>query len=123
MEMTVTKFGHRAVKLALAGELDISGAEKLDLPLAALAGRGGGLVVELTRIGCIASIAIRHLVLAARTLGRRRGRLLLLGPNASVTDALSAAGVGGLLPIVKTDDEARAALEFIGFSETSQIVF
>lgn len=111
MEMTVTEFSDNAVRVALAGDLDISGAEQLDLPLAALAGSGGGLVVDLTQLDCIASIGIRHLVLAARTLGRGRGQLLLLGPNEQVTNTLMTAGVDGLLPIVWSEDEARAAVD------------
>jgi anti-anti-sigma factor len=111
MQITVTEFGGRAVRVALAGDLDIPGAEKLDLPLAALAGSGGGLVVDLTQLDRIASIGIRHLVLAARTLGRGRGQLLLLGPNEQVTNALMMACVDGLLSIVWSEDEARAALD------------
>jgi anti-sigma B factor antagonist len=111
MEIVITEFGHRAVRLALAGNLDISGAEKLDLPLAVLAGRGDGVVVDVSGLEGIASIAVRHLVLAARALARRGGRLLLLGPNARVTDTLMTAGVDDVLPIVRSDAEARAALD------------
>ena len=60
MKITVSEFGHRATRLVLAGDLDISGAEKLDLPLAVLAGSGGTLVVDMTRLASIASIGIRH---------------------------------------------------------------
>jgi anti-anti-sigma factor len=110
MEMTVTEFSDRAVRLSLSGDLDISAAEKLNLPLATLAGSGGGVVVDMSNLNCIASIGIRHLVFAARALGRGRGELLLLRPNALVTDALKAAHVDSLLPIVRSEEEARTRL-------------
>jgi anti-sigma B factor antagonist len=110
MNMTVTKFSDGAVRLSLSGNLDISAAEDLALPMAALAGGGGGVVVDMTQLNCIATIGIRQLVLAARALGRRRGQLLLLRPNAPITNALKAARVDGLLPIARSEDEARAML-------------
>jgi anti-anti-sigma factor len=110
MVIYVTAFGGRAMRLVISGNLNISGAEKLDLPLAALAGRGGSIVVDMTGLKDIASIAIRHFVLAARTLGRRGGQLLLLSPSPHVANALMLAGVGGLLPIVQSEDEALARL-------------
>jgi anti-sigma B factor antagonist len=110
MNMTVTKFSDGAVRLSLSGNLDISAAEDLALPMAALAGGGGGVVVDMTQLNCIATIGIRQLMLAARALGRRRGQLLLLRPNAPITSALKTARVDGLLPIARSEDEARAML-------------
>jgi anti-anti-sigma factor len=111
MQMTITEFGSRAVRLSLSGTLDVSAAEKLDLPLATLAGRRRSVVVDMTGLDGIASIAIRHLVSAARALRRGRGQLLLLRPNARVTDALTLAGVESLLLIVRSEKEARARLD------------
>jgi anti-anti-sigma factor len=110
MQLIVTAFDHGAVRVVLAGSLDISGAETLDLPLATIAGGGGGVVVDMTMLECIASIGIRHLVLAARALRRGRGRLVLLDPNPHVTDTLLRARVDDLLPIVRSEEDARAAL-------------
>jgi anti-anti-sigma factor len=69
-------------------------------------------VVDMTRLDSITSIGIRHLVSAARTLGRRRGRPLLLSPNPLVTKILMAAHVCDLLPIVRSEDEARAVFDW-----------
>jgi anti-sigma B factor antagonist len=110
MEITVTNFGNRAQRLVLVGDLDISGAEKLDLPLATLAGAGGNLVIDMTRLDGVAAIGIRHLVCAARALRRDSGQLLLLGPNPIVANMLRTARVDDLLPIARSEDEAREAL-------------
>jgi anti-anti-sigma factor len=106
MEMTVTEFGDRAVRVTLVGDLDICGAEQLGLPLSVLAGSAGALVVDMTRVGSITAIGICHLVLAARALGRRRGRVFLLDPNSSVSDMLMTVGVDDLLPIVRSEHVA-----------------
>jgi anti-sigma B factor antagonist len=110
MEITVTNFGNRAQRLVLVGDLDIFGAEKLDLPLATLAGAGGNLVIDMTRLDGVAAIGIRHLVCAARALRRDSGQLLLLGPNPIVANMLRTARVDDLLPIAGSEDEAREAL-------------
>jgi anti-anti-sigma factor len=105
--MTITKFRDHARRVVLVGDLDISGAEKLDLPLATLAGCGGDLVVEMTRLDGIAAIGIRHLVCAARALRRDSGQLVLLGPNPLVTNMLIRARVDDLLPIMRSENDAR----------------
>ena len=110
LEITITKFSCGAVRLILVGDLDLFGAERLDLPLATLAGAGGDVVVDMTRLRGIASIGIRHLVSAARTLGRHRGRLILLNPSPVVTDMLMNTRVDNLLLIVRTEDEVQLML-------------
>jgi anti-anti-sigma factor len=110
LEITITKFTCGAVRLILIGDLDLFGAEKLDLPLATLAGAGGDVVVDMTRLRNIASIGIRHLVSAAGTLGRRRGRLILLDPSPVVTNMLMNTRVDNLLLIVRTEDEVQLML-------------
>jgi anti-anti-sigma factor len=96
-------------KVTLVGRLDILGAEKIGLPLAAVAGARGNVVVDMTGVDFIASIGIRHLVMAAKAVARGSGKLVLLDPNPMVTDVLVVAGLDQLLPIVRSEDEARAA--------------
>ena len=99
MEITITTFGNTR-QLVLVGDLDISGAETLGLPLATLAGSGRELIVDMTRLDSIAAIGIRHLVRAALALRRHSGRLVVLGPNQAVTDMLIKARVDDLVLIV-----------------------
>jgi stage II sporulation protein AA (anti-sigma F factor antagonist) len=58
----------------------------------------------------IASIGIRTLVIGAKTLQRRGGKLLLLNPQADVEQVLETIGVTDLLPIVRDEAEAMAAI-------------
>jgi anti-anti-sigma factor len=110
MQITISEFGEAAKKVTLTGKLDIDGAEKIDLPLAAVAGSRQNIVVDMMGVDFIASIGIRHLVLAAKTVARGSGKLVLLNPTALVTYVLITTGLQQLLPIVRSEDEALAAL-------------
>jgi anti-sigma B factor antagonist len=110
MEISISDFGTAAKRVTLTGKLDIAGAQKIELPLATLAGTRSSLVIDLTGVDFIASIGIRQLVMAAKAVARGAARLILLDPTPAVTDALETSGLVDLLPIVRSDEEARAAL-------------
>jgi anti-sigma B factor antagonist len=109
MDISISDFG-AAKRVTLTGKLDIAGAQKIELPLATLAGTRGNLVIDMAGVDFIASIGIRQLVMAAKAVTRGAGRLVLLGPSRAVTEALEMSGLLDLLPIVRSEDEARAAL-------------
>jgi anti-sigma B factor antagonist len=110
MQITIVDDTGTTAKVVLSGKLDIAGAEAIALPLATLAGGKTGLVVDMAGVSFLASIGIRHLVSASKALARRGGRLVLLNPNAMVTDVLTTSGVVELMPIVHSDAEAASAL-------------
>src|SRR5258705_11497209 len=70
---TTSDNGAATARVALTGRLDIAGAEVVALPLATLAGAKQGLIIDMSGVSFIASIGIRHLVSAAKTLSRRNG--------------------------------------------------
>lgn len=110
MQITVSEFSDVGKRVTLVGKLDVAGAEKIELPLAAVAGTRQNVVVDMVGVDFIASIGIRHLVLAAKTVLRGDGRFLLLNPTPLVSEVLTTAGLEQLLPIVRSEDEALAAL-------------
>ena len=93
MEITISDFGEAAKKVTLTGKLDIVGAEKIGLPLATVAGMRHDLVIDMVGVNFIASIGIRHLVMAAKAVARGAGRLVLLDPNPMVTEVLVVSGL------------------------------
>ena len=109
MNIAISDFGTAAKRVTLTGKLDIAGAQTIELPLATLAGTRGNLVIDMARVDFIASIGIRQLVMAAKAVARGAGRLVLLAPTAPVTDVIVTSGLLDLLPIVRTEDEARTA--------------
>ena len=48
--------------------------------------------------------------MAAKRVARSAGLLVLLDPNPIVTDVLFTSGLQTILPIVRSEDEARAML-------------
>jgi anti-sigma B factor antagonist len=110
MNITVSEFGNMGTRVTLVGKLDIAGAEAVGLPLATVAGQRMNVVVDMSRVDFIASIGMRHLVMAAKSVARASKKLILLGPTPLVTDVLTTAGLNDLLPIVRSEDDARAML-------------
>jgi anti-sigma B factor antagonist len=110
MKITISEFGGVGKKVTLVGKLDIAGAESIDLPLATVAGSRTSIVIDMMKVDFIASIGIRHLVMAAKTVARGAGKLVLLDPTPLVTEVLVTSGLEDLLPIVRSEDEARAVL-------------
>jgi len=110
MQITISEFRDAGKRVTLTGKLDMAGAETIELPLAALAGTRQNIVVDMVGVDFIASIGIRHLVLAAKAVLRGQGRFLLLNPTPLVTEVLTTAGLQQLLPIVRSEDEAITAL-------------
>jgi anti-sigma B factor antagonist len=94
----------------LVGRLDIAGAGKIDAPLKEMADSGTNIVVDMSGVDFIASLGMRSLVFAAKTLQRNARTLILLNPTPPVADALTQAGLDHILPMVRSDEEARAVL-------------
>jgi anti-anti-sigma factor len=111
MQIVISDEAGSTAKLGLTGRLDIVGAEVIALPLATLAGGKKGVVIDMSGVTFLASIGIRHLVSATKTLSRKGGKLVLLNPTDAVKDVLVTSGVTDLMPIVATES---AAYELIG---------
>jgi anti-anti-sigma factor len=111
MQFTISDEAGTTAKIALAGKLDIAGAEVIALPLATLAGGKKGVVVDLAGVTFLGSIGIRHLVSATKTLTRKGGQLVLVNPTDAVKEVLVTSGVTDIMPIVATES---AAYELIG---------
>jgi stage II sporulation protein AA (anti-sigma F factor antagonist) len=109
MQITITDLDAATRRVTLVGKLDILGAEAIGLPLATVAGARGNVIVDMAGVDFIASIGIRHLVMAAKAVARGAGKLVLLGPTPMVAEVLVVSGLEQLLPIVRSEDEARAA--------------
>jgi anti-anti-sigma factor len=109
-EVTVSDFGDVGKRITLVGRLDILGSEAIDLPLAVVAGSGSSIVIDLSGVDFLGSLAMRYLVLAAKAVARKSRTLVLLNPRPLVRDALTKAELETILPIVHSEDEAKAAL-------------
>ncbi len=114
MQITVSEFEGPVARLVLVGKIDISGADEIDWPLAALAGKRNSVVVDMAAVDFLASIGIRHLVQAAKSIARGGGKLILLKPTTTVSDMLVASCFTDILPIVQSEADARMFLNLQG---------
>jgi anti-anti-sigma factor len=101
MQIAISDDGSAAT-VTMVGRLDIAGAEVVALPLATLSGSKSSLLVDMSGVTFIASIGLRYLVSAAKAMGRRGGRLVLLNPNTAVTEVITTSGLADLLQIERS---------------------
>ncbi len=109
MQIAIDDAGTTA-KVVLKGRLDAAGAGAVAAPLAQLAEQKNGLVIDLSGVPFLASVGIRQLVTAAKTLTRRGGRLVLLNPTKEVYEVLTISAINDLIPIARSDKDAQAIL-------------
>lgn len=98
------------LKITLVGRLDVQGADEIDLRFAGLAARQKALIVDMREVSFLASIGIRTLLLSAKTIAKRGGKMALLDPDPTVTRSLEMAGIDALIPICRSLEQAQAAV-------------
>lgn len=101
--------GIRQIKLT--GRLDVQGAGAIDNKFAfTVTTAKTPVVIDLSGVEFIASIGMRLLLLNAKSLNTRGGKLALCQPQPLVHEALATAGIDLLIPIYDDLDTACAAL-------------
>lgn len=79
----------------VSGRLDAAGVAAIEgaMARAAEAAPEGRLVIDLAGVPYLASVGLRLLMLVARTLDKRRGRLVVANPTDEVAMVLAIAGL------------------------------
>ncbi len=80
------------------------------MPLATLSGAKQNVLIDMSQVSFLASIGIRHLVSATKTLARKGGQLILIGSQNVVGEVITTAGLASMIRMVGSEDEARAML-------------
>jgi len=109
MQISIDDAGVTAT-VTLKGRLDMVGSGVVSAPLARLSEQKQGLIIDLSGVAYMASVGIRQLVITARTLTRRGGRLVLLKPTKTVEEVLTLSMTDSLIPIARDDREAQGNL-------------
>ncbi len=110
MRMQTEQIGDRVTKATLVGKLDIAGAHEIDLPFNVLVGSKRAIVVDLSEVTFIASMGLRTLVMGAKTVASKGGKMVLFGPSENVAKVLEDSGTTTLLAIHSDLAEAVAAV-------------
>lgn len=99
-------------RIVLTGRLDFHGVEEIIEPLAALlATAGSNVLIDLTEATLICSMGIRALILNAKNLQQRGGRMALAVNGDSIVAAtLNSVGIDSLLPVYASLLDAKNTL-------------
>lgn len=111
MSITHTDLDHNLRHIKLGGRLDIPGTDAISVQFTALAATSPmRVVVDLREVSFISSIGIRAIIMNAKALQQRGGKMaLLLGNEPAIVKALEITGVGALIPICKKLEDAANA--------------
>ncbi len=104
----------------LRGRLDANGVQTISTTFDRVARTQSHLIVDLSRVSFIASTGLRTLISAARAVAARDGRMVFLGPEASVESVLITSGTDVVVPIYQDLMEAICAVS-IGGSDDEDI--
>ena len=88
------------LRVTVGGRLDMDTTAKLESSFASqVASRRAPVVVDISAVEFIASIAMRMLLRNAKAQQTRGGKLVLYKPTPLVREALTMAGMGNLIPM------------------------
>ncbi len=110
MEMQTQSLAGDITKVNLTGRLDIVGAQKIDLHFNVVVGNHPRVIVDLEHVPFLASMGIRTLIMGAKTMKSKGGRMVLLKPTPDVETVLTDSGTDTIIPIVHDLDAAVAAV-------------
>jgi anti-sigma B factor antagonist len=97
--------------IQLGGELDLTGTTDVDSELAShVIGENVKVILDLSRVTFLASIGVRLIVMTAKSLASRGGRLAILNPIPAVRDVLDVTGLPQVIPVFGSLEEATKEL-------------
>jgi anti-anti-sigma factor len=106
MNIETETLGDGIIKVNLAGRMDTQGTEEIHQKLMDYVCSQRSVVVDMNAVVFLSSMGIRTLILAAKAVSKRSGKMVLLNPDATITELLQMARVDVLSPIHRSLDEA-----------------
>ena len=111
MEIQAGERDGNIARVKLAGRMDYAGATEIDARFMDLASREKYLLVDLSEVSFLASMGIRTLIMAAKALKERGGKMMLLKPQTMVAMVLKTSGTDILIPVHYDLDHAIKMLQ------------
>lgn len=111
MQITTDEMAGGINKVALDGRLDIAGAAAVDLKMNIIAGQSKKLLIDMQNVSFLGSMGLRSIVLPARAVLGRGGKVVLFAPNEMVASVIKTSGIDSLLPVHHDLAAAIAALQ------------
>jgi anti-sigma B factor antagonist len=110
MPIEVVELDIGVTKVVLTGRIDIAGAQAIDMPMNIIGGSRRAVVIDLAGVEFMASMGLRSVVMCARSVQSKRGKVVLLAPRPEVLEVIQVSGVDELIPVFASEAEALAAV-------------
>jgi anti-sigma B factor antagonist len=110
MPISISDLDGNVTKVVLTGRIDIVGAREIEMPMAVVAGSRRAVVVDLSAVEFMASLGLRGIVVSARSIISKRGKIVLLMPQPQVEEVIITTGIDQLVPIFHDETAAIAAV-------------
>lgn len=110
MTIAIHELDSVVTKVVLTGRIDLAVAMSIDMPMSVVGGSRRAVVIDLAGVDFMASMGLRSLVMAAKAIQGKLGRVVLLAPQAAVEEVIRTAGIDELIPIFHDETAAIAAV-------------
>ena len=111
MELQYSKWDNDIRMIKLIGKLDIIGTGEIETKFTGYcAGVNVRVIVDLSEVNFLASIGIRLLLLTAKSIAKRGGKMVLLNPIPNVQHVLEVTGIPAIIPIYSSFESAETIL-------------
>ncbi len=98
-------------QLTLSGSLDAAAVAKVETAFQALVSNSEkSAIIDMTEVAFCGSLGVRMLLAAARVAERRGRKMIIAGARPEVRQVFDTVGLGALIPLADSVDEARAQL-------------
>ena len=112
MEMELTEVGNHQVKVVFKGRLDTPGVGRVETRfVGSVVPRGRPTLVDLSQVEFIASLGVRMLISAARSLGMKGAKLVVCAPTEAVREVFEHVALAEIIPIYDSEADALAVLQ------------
>ncbi len=111
MELQFRKRDNDIRLIKLIGKLDIVGTGEIETKFAGhCAGDAVRVIVDLSEVNFLASIGIRLLMLTAKSVNKRGGKMVIVNPIPDVQHVLEVTGIPAIIPIYSSFESAETIL-------------
>jgi len=85
--------------IVLKGRMDVMGAMEIDVRFAAVSAANRAVIVDLGGVEFLASMGLRTLIMGAKSMHTKKGRMALWRPQPMVEEVLVTSGTTTLIPL------------------------
>lgn len=111
MELQYSDLENNISMIKLIGKMDIIGVSEIETEFAGYcASDGVRMLVDLSNVDFLASIGIRLLTLAAKSVASHGGKMALVNPIPEVEHVLDVTGIPAMIPVYPDLKSAKTTL-------------